>query len=63
MFGLVIPLLFGIAVDLFVFMPRRDFNADTGLVIYISQVCIYRHGIGVSVLRRLHRTGLLVLLI
>ncbi|KAL7319178.1 hypothetical protein PS15m_002347 [Mucor circinelloides] len=37
MFGLVIPLLFGIAVDLFVFMPRRDFNADTGLVIYISQ--------------------------
>lgn len=38
MFGLVIPLLFGIAVDLFVFMPRRDFNADTGLVIYISQV-------------------------
>ncbi|KAF1798687.1 hypothetical protein FB192DRAFT_1310118 [Mucor lusitanicus] len=37
MFGIVIPLLFGIAVDLFVFMPRRDFNADTGLVIYISQ--------------------------
>ncbi|KAI8640568.1 hypothetical protein BD408DRAFT_484022 [Parasitella parasitica] len=36
-FGLIIPLLFGIAVDLFVFMPRRDFNADTGLVIYISQ--------------------------
>ncbi|GAN04618.1 conserved hypothetical protein [Mucor ambiguus] len=37
MFGIVIPLLFGIAVDLFVFMPRRAFNADTGLVIYISQ--------------------------
>ncbi|KAL9556071.1 hypothetical protein MBANPS3_002067 [Mucor bainieri] len=37
MFGIVIPLLFGIAVDLFVFMPRRDFNADAGLVIYISQ--------------------------
>jgi hypothetical protein len=38
MFGMIIPLLFGIAVDLFVVMPIRSFNADTGLVIYISQV-------------------------
>jgi hypothetical protein len=38
MFGVIIPLLFGIAVDLFVFMPIRSFNKDTGLVIYISQV-------------------------
>lgn len=38
MFGIVIPLLFGITVDLFVFMPIRSFNAETGLVIYISQV-------------------------
>jgi hypothetical protein len=38
MFGLVIPLLLGIAVDLFVFMPIRSFNSETGLVIYVSQV-------------------------
>lgn len=38
MFGLVIPLLFGIAVDLFVFMPIRSFNLESGLVIYVSQV-------------------------
>lgn len=38
MFGLVIPLLFGIAVDLFVFMPIRSFNSESGLVIYVSQV-------------------------
>ncbi|KAI9487301.1 MAG: hypothetical protein EXX96DRAFT_552589 [Benjaminiella poitrasii] len=37
MFGLVIPLLVGIAVDLFVFMPLRNFNSETGLVIDISQ--------------------------
>ncbi|CAO3628960.1 unnamed protein product [Mucor hiemalis] len=36
-FGIVIPLLLGIAVDLFVFMPIRSFNAETGLVISISQ--------------------------
>ncbi|KAI7896747.1 uncharacterized protein EV154DRAFT_535463 [Mucor mucedo] len=37
MFGLVIPLLFGIAVDLFVFMPIRSFNSESGLVIYVTQ--------------------------
>lgn len=36
-FGIVIPLLLGIAVDLFVFMPIRSFDAETGLVISISQ--------------------------
>ena len=37
-FGFVIPLLLGIAVDLFVFMPIRSSNMDKGLVIHVSQV-------------------------
>ncbi|KAI8366334.1 hypothetical protein EDC96DRAFT_508584 [Choanephora cucurbitarum] len=36
-FGFVIPLLLGIAVDLFVFMPIRSSNMDKGLVIHVSQ--------------------------
>ncbi|KAI8358573.1 hypothetical protein BD560DRAFT_405866 [Blakeslea trispora] len=36
-FGFVMPLLLGIAVDLFVFMPIRSSNSDKGLVIHLSQ--------------------------
>ncbi|KAI8063657.1 uncharacterized protein B0P05DRAFT_555187 [Gilbertella persicaria] len=35
--GMWIPFLLGVAVDLFVFMPIRSSNTDTGLVIHVSQ--------------------------
>ncbi|KAI8989990.1 hypothetical protein BDB01DRAFT_894809 [Pilobolus umbonatus] len=36
-FGIVLPLLVGIAVDLFVFMPFRTIDSEVGLVINLSQ--------------------------
>jgi hypothetical protein len=36
------PLVFGIAVDLFVLMPIRSSEYKNGLVINVSQVCILK---------------------
>lgn len=36
-FGLIIPLLLGIAVDLYIFMPLR-YSKTTALVVHISEV-------------------------
>lgn len=38
MIGVVIPILFGITVDLFILSPIRNAEIESGLSIYMSQV-------------------------
>lgn len=43
MIGVVIPILFGITVDLFILKPIRGEIVESGLLIYVSQVYAVNH--------------------